>query len=59
MPAKLVAMVNDAAKDVGIDRNLFGEYIHEIKAQLGMRASDNFTYKQLVELAKELKRSMN
>lgn len=52
-------MVNDAAKDVGIDHNLFGEYIHEIKVQPGMRASDNFTYKQLVELAKELKRSMN
>ena len=56
---KDIKMVNDAAKEVGIDRNLFGEYIHEIKEQLGMRASDNFTYKQLVELAKELKKHMN
>lgn len=56
MPAKLVTMVSDATKGVGIDLNLFGEYIHEIKAQLGMRASVNFTYKQLVELAKELKK---
>lgn len=48
-------MVNDAANEVGIDRNLFGQYIHEIKADLGMRPNQNFTYKELIELANELK----
>lgn len=49
-------MVDDAAKQVGIDRNLFGEYIHELKAELRMKPSDNFTYKQLVNYAQELKK---
>ncbi|MGD9676759.1 MAG: hypothetical protein AB7V16_00135 [Vulcanibacillus sp.] len=30
-------MVNVAAKEVGDDRNAFGEYIHELKADLGMK----------------------
>lgn len=51
-------MVNDAAKEVGIDRNLFGEYIHEVKADLGMKPNQNFTYKQLIDLAKELLKSI-
>lgn len=55
---KDLKMVNDAAKEVGVDRNLFGDYIHEIKKELGMRANDNFSYKQLVELAKELRKHL-
>ncbi|MBN2794718.1 MAG: hypothetical protein JXR88_04880 [Clostridia bacterium] len=47
--------VTDAAKEVGIDRKMFGNYIHEIKADLGMKANQNFSYKELIELAKELK----
>ncbi|MDQ7095870.1 DNRLRE domain-containing protein [Desulfosporosinus sp. PR] len=49
-------MVDDAARQVGIDRNLFGEYIHELKAELRMKPSDNFTYKQLINYAQELKK---
>lgn len=48
-------MVNDAAKEVGIDRDVFGEFIHEIKADLGMKPSDNFTYQQLLQYARDLK----
>ena len=52
---KDLKMVNDAANQVGVDRKLFGEYIHEVKADLGMKANENFTYKELIDLAKELK----
>jgi hypothetical protein len=52
---KDLQQVTDAAKQIGVDRNIFGEYIHEIKAQLRMKASDNFSYKELLEYAKELK----
>lgn len=48
-------MVNDAANQVGVGRIEFGNYIHEMKDALGMKASENFTYKELLELAKELK----
>jgi len=56
---KDLKQVNDAAKEIGVDRDLFGEYIHEIKAELGMKASENFTYKELLEYAKELKDMLN
>ncbi len=49
-------MVNDAANQVGIDRKEFGNYIHEIKADLGMKANQNFTYQELLELAEEYKK---
>ncbi|WP_037465802.1 RHS repeat-associated core domain-containing protein, partial [Shimazuella kribbensis] len=51
-------MVNDAAREVGIDRNLFGEYIHDIKYELNMKASDNFSYKELLQHAKDLKKML-
>lgn len=34
-----IKMVNDAANQVGIDRKEFGNYIHEIKADVGMKAN--------------------
>ena len=34
----------------------FGNYIHEIKADLGMKANQNFTYQELLELAEEYKK---
>ena len=55
MAKKDIKMVNDVAKEVGVDRNDFGEYIHELKADLGMKASQNFTYKELLEYATQLK----
>ncbi len=51
-----IKMVNDAANQVGIDRKEFGNYIHEIKADLGMKANQNFTYQELLELAEEYKK---
>ncbi len=55
MAKKDLKMVSDAAKEIGVDRNAFGEYIHELKADLGMKANQNFTYKELLEYAKQLK----
>ena len=49
-------MVNDAANQVGIDRKEFGNFIHEIKADLGMKPNQNFTYQELLELAEEYKK---
>ncbi|SEF64173.1 RHS repeat-associated core domain-containing protein [Eubacterium ruminantium] len=48
-------MVNDVANTVGVDRKIFGEYIHEIKKELHMKANENFTYQELLRIAKELK----
>lgn len=45
-----------AAKEAGIPPKYlhdFGDYIEEIKRQFGRRNDANFTYKELVELAKE------
>lgn len=50
-----IKMVNDVANQVGINRKEFGNYIHEIKEELGMRANQNFTYRELLELAEEYK----
>ena len=51
-------MVNDAANQVGVDRVAFGEYIHELKADLRMKANQNFTWQELIDYAKELKELM-
>ncbi|MBU1094414.1 MAG: hypothetical protein KKH01_08135 [Firmicutes bacterium] len=50
--------VNRAANQVGVDRDLFGDYIHDAKDHLGMKPNENFTWKQLVDLAKELLKSL-
>ena len=34
-----IKMVYDAVKQIGIDRKEFGNYIHEIKADMGMKAN--------------------
>ena len=47
-------MVDDAARQIGVrDRDGFRDYIHEAKKQEGRRASDNYTYQELLELAAE------
>ena len=51
-------MVDNAAKQVGVDRNHFRNYIHEIKDYFGMRGDQNFTYKELIELAEDLLKMM-
>jgi RHS repeat-associated protein len=47
--------VDDAAKSVGIDRYKFKEFLHKEKARLNKSPSDNFTYQQLLDLAKKCK----
>ena len=37
----------------------FGDYIEEIKAEVGKRNDVNFSFKELLELAKDFKRSIN
>ena len=51
---KDLRQVSDAAREIGVDRIEFGNYIHEVKADLGMKANENFSYQELLELAKEL-----
>ena len=51
-----IKMVNNAANQIGIDRREFGNYIHEIKAYFGMKANQNFTYQELLQLAEEYKK---
>lgn len=48
--------ITDAANQVGINRTKFGNYIHEIKADLGMKANQNFTFQELLDLANEFKK---
>ncbi|WP_162036484.1 pre-toxin TG domain-containing protein [Chengkuizengella sediminis] len=55
MVKKDLKQVRDAAKEVGVDTTEFGNYIHEIKAYEGMKANQNFSYQELLDLAKELK----
>jgi RHS repeat-associated protein len=55
MAKRDLKMVNDAANQVGVDRNAFGEYIHELKADLGMKPNENFTWEELIKYAEELK----
>jgi len=50
-----IKMINDAASQIGVDRVSFGEFIHMVKNELGMRANQNFSYQQLLDLAKDLK----
>ena len=50
--------VDRAAKQVGVDRDLFRDYIHEEKFQRGMKPNENFLWKQLIDLAKELLKSI-
>ena len=55
MIKKDLKQVKDAAKQIGVDPTEFGNYIHEIKAYEGMKANQNFSYQELLDLAKELK----
>ncbi len=55
MVKKDLKQVKDAANQIGVDTTEFGNYIHEIKAYEGMKANQNFSYKELLDLAKELK----
>lgn len=50
--------VDDAAKQAGIPkdrRHDFGKYLEEIKRKSGRGGRDNFSFKELLDLAKEFK----
>lgn len=47
--------IDDVARRAGVDRREFGDLVEQEKAKQGRGGSDNFTYKQLEELAKRLK----
>ncbi|MBP0727355.1 RHS repeat-associated core domain-containing protein [Bacillus sp. RG28] len=55
---KDLKMVNDVAREVGVDRHEFKDYIHELKKDFGMGAKDNFTYAELLKYARQLKKFM-
>ena len=48
--------IKAAADEAGLPKKYlhdFGDYIEDVKRQLGKRNDANFTYKELVDLAKE------
>ncbi|MDR2901244.1 MAG: hypothetical protein LBV20_06985 [Treponema sp.] len=47
--------VDNVARESNVDRRDFGDFIEETKALEGRGPSDNYTYKELQELAKEFK----
>ena len=47
--------IRDVARQKGIDAKNFGDYVEDVKPDLGHGPSDNFTYKKLLELADEYK----
>ncbi|MGN0731003.1 MAG: hypothetical protein ACI4MA_03740, partial [Treponema sp.] len=53
--AKDRKQVDSIAKKFKIDRRKFGDFVEETKQNSGRGPSDNFTYKELEELAKEFK----
>jgi hypothetical protein len=46
-------MKRDAAREVGVDEQGFGDYIHKVKDDLNHRPSENFSYEELLDLARE------
>jgi RHS repeat-associated protein len=47
--------VDSVAKETNIDRRKFGDFIEKMKRSENRGGSDNYTYKELQELAKEFK----
>ena len=48
--------VTDAEREAGVPREELSEAIHKIKNATNRGNSNNFTYKQLLEIARDLKR---
>lgn len=48
-------MINDAAREVGVDRRESGNFIEKLKKNQHRGSSDNFTYQELLNLAEEFK----
>ncbi len=42
-------------RKAGINRDDFRKYIHELKQEMGMRPNQNFTFKELLDIAEDLK----
>jgi hypothetical protein len=45
--------IDDAAREAGVDRRGFGKFIEQEKKAGGRGASENFTFEELLELARE------
>ena len=52
---KDLKQISDVANQIGVNRTDFGNFIHEVEADLGRKANENFSYQELIELAKEIK----
>lgn len=50
-----IKMVDAAAREAGVNRVSFRKCIHELKQEMGMRPNQNFTYKELLDIAEDLK----
>jgi hypothetical protein len=50
-------MVRDAARQVGVDARAFGDYVESTKFGQGRGPSANFTYDELLDLAREFQQS--
>jgi hypothetical protein len=49
-------MIGDAAREVGVNRRDFGDYVEHVKPDYGKGPSDTFSFKQLLELARQFKK---
>jgi len=49
--------IRDVARETGIDARSFGDYVEDMKPDLGHGPSDNLSYKQLLELAEDYKKA--
>ncbi len=47
--------ISAAAREVGVDGRAFGRYVEKTKNLEGRRASDNFSFEELLQLAREFK----
>ena len=47
--------IEAVAREKGVDRRDFGDYVEEVKSMEGRRNDENFSYEELLDLAEELK----
>jgi hypothetical protein len=55
LPTRDVKQINDVARELGIDRRAFGDYVEQYKHERGIPNDANLSYQELRELGKEFK----
>jgi RHS repeat-associated protein len=50
-------IIRDVAREAGVNAREFGDYVEDMKPGYGHGPSDNFSYKQLLDLADQYKRA--